>query len=154
MAKGVEEKDPKVSKRTLQFDLFAHLSYMAAISTAGVPRSALFEYASKLPYATSEYFKNITFLARRLNIDYAEACRMEADKTKSPEVRGLLLRLAGALSSGEDETEFLNREAQISGETYGNQYGREVEALKKWTRRLRCASGGGGPHRDRGGKSP
>ena len=34
---------------------------------------------------------------------------------------------------GEDETEFLRREAELIGETYTNQYAREVEALKKWT---------------------
>ena len=126
-------KRVNTNKRTLQFDLFAHLSYMAAVATAGVRRSELFEYASRLPYVSSVYFKNITFMARHMNIDYAEACRMEADKTESPEVRGILLRLSGSLSSGETEVDFLRREAQIIGETYSNQYSREVESLKKWT---------------------
>ncbi len=123
----------RTNKRTLQFDLFAQLSYMSAVATAGVNRSDLFEYASRLPYASARYFKNITFVARNLNVDYAEACRMEADATDSEEVRGLLLRMAGSLASGEDETDFLKRESQVIGESYGNQYAREVEALKKWT---------------------
>ena len=130
---GAQARRPKTSKRTLQFDLFAHLSYMAALASAGVTRSSLFEHAAKLPYVSSKYFKNINFLSRKLNIDYAEACRMEADNANSPEVKGLLLRMAGSLASGEDEKEFLRREAEIIGETYGNQYAREVESLKKWT---------------------
>ena len=121
------------SKRTLQFDLFAQLSYMAALATAGVSRAVLFTKAAELPYVSSQYFENVTFIAKHMNIDYAEACRMEADRVKDPDVRGLLLRFSGALSSGEDETEFLRREAEIIGETYGNQYAREVESLKKWT---------------------
>ena len=122
-----------MSNRTLQFDLFAHLSYMAAVSTAGVPRGELFEFASQLPYASSQYFKNINFLVKNLNVDYAEACRMEAENADSPEVRGLLLRMSGSLWSGESEPEFLRREAEVIGEDYGNQYARQVEGLKKWT---------------------
>ena len=91
------------------------------------------KFASKLPYVTSQYFENIVFVATRMNIDYAEACRMEADRVKPPEVRGLLLRMAASLSSGEDVVVFFRREAEIIGETYANQYGREVESLKKWT---------------------
>jgi flagellar protein FlaJ len=41
--------------------------------------------------------------------------------------------MAGALSSGEDEAEFLRREAEIIGESYGNLYERDVETMKKWT---------------------
>ena len=58
---------------------------------------------------------------------------MEADRAKLPLVKGLLLRLAGSLQSGEDEKEFLLREAHIIGEEYTNRYAREVESLKKWT---------------------
>ncbi len=119
--------------RTLQFDLFAQLSYMSAVATAGVTRAALFQYAAQLPYSSSGYFRNIHTLAKKLNIDYAQACRMVAEKTREPDVRSLLLRLSGSLASGEGEGEFLRREAEIIGETYGNQYERDVESLKKWT---------------------
>ena len=134
--KSEERKAKKrlnTNQRTLEFDLFAQLSYMAAISTAGVPRAKLFEYAAELPYVSSSYFKRINIVARKLNLDYAEACRMEAERTRSPELRSLLLRMSGSLSSGEDETKFLRREAETVAEVYGNKYGREVEALKKWT---------------------
>ena len=121
------------SQRNLQFDLFAQLSYMAAVATAGVSRRELFEYAAGLPYASAHYFNDVSELAQKMNIDYAEGCRLIADKAKSPEVRSFLLRMAGLLSSGEGETEFLRREAEITGETYSNQYERDVETLKKWT---------------------
>lgn len=123
----------RTNKRTLQFDLFAQLSYMSAIATAGVSRNDLFEHAAKLPYSSAQYFKNVTFAARTLNVDYAQACRMEADATDSEDVRGLLLRLAGSLASGENETKFLKRESGVIGERYSNQHAREVESLKKWT---------------------
>ena len=128
-----EKRAPKPNTRALEFDLFAQLSYMSALSTAGVSRGDLFAYAAKLPYSTSVYFKKISVAAKKLNIDYAEACRIEAERTSAPDVRSLLLRLAGSLTAGEDETEFLRREAQVIGETYGNRYSREVESLKKWT---------------------
>ena len=121
------------SKRNLQFDLFAQLSYMAAVATAGVSRRELFDYASQLPYASSHYFNDVSVLAKKMNIDYAEGCRLVAANAKSPEVRSLLLRMAGAFSSGEDEAQFLRREAEIIGEAYGNRYERDVETMKKWT---------------------
>ena len=130
---GVEKKGPKPSKRNLQFDLFAQLSYMSAVATAGVSRSQLFQYASQLPYSSSVYFRSVHTLARRLNTDYAQSCRVMAEQTKEAEIKGLLLRMAGAMSSGEEEGEFLRREAEIIGEAFGNKYERDVESLKKWT---------------------
>lgn len=130
-----EKKKRKVasSQRNLQFDLFAQLSYMASVATAGVSRSELFEYASELPYASARYFRDIHMLARKLNIDYAEACTMISERTKNDDVRSLLLRMAGSLASGEDEGEFLQREAEVVGEAYTNQYDRDIESLRKWT---------------------
>ena len=129
----VADRKVNTNERTLKFDLFSQLTYMAAVSTAGVGRSELFRYAAALPYVSSKYFKNITFFAEKMNIDYAEACRMEADRVDKYEVRGLLLRMAGSLSSGEDETKFLRRESEIIGETYGNEYASDIESLRKWT---------------------
>jgi flagellar protein FlaJ len=132
-----EKKKPKkpiaVSQRNLQFDLFAHLSYMASIATAGVNRAELFEYASELPYSSSRYFRDIHMLARKLNIDYAEACTMVSERTKNGEMRSLLLRFAGSLASGEDEITFLKRESLVIGEAYTNQYERDIASLSKWT---------------------
>jgi flagellar protein FlaJ len=105
---------------------------MASVATAGVSRSELFEFAADLPYASSRYFKDIHILARKMNMDYAEACTVVAGRTSSDEVSGLLLRMAGSLSSGEHEIDFLRREAEVIGESYTNEYERDVEALKKW----------------------
>ena len=121
------------SQRNLVFDLFAQLTYMSSISTSGVSRSELFAHASNLPYSSSEYFRRVHLLAQKLNIDYAEGCRLVAEKTDIPEVKSFLLRFAGSLSSGEDEDEFLLREAESLGASYGNQYERDTESLKKWT---------------------
>ena len=130
-----EKKKPvrkQSSGRNLQFDLFAQLSYMSSISSSGVSRSELFDYASRLPYSTSAYFRRIYLLATKLNIDYAEGCRLVAERTSVPEIKSHLLRLAGSLSSGEDESEFLMREAEHIANVYQNQYDRDVESLKKW----------------------
>ena len=125
-------KRPTPSGRNLQFDLFAQLSYMSSVATAGISRRELFELAASLPYASAKYFADINALARKLSIDYAEACRMVAERAEQIEVSSLLMRMAGSLAAGETEDEFLQREAEIIGETFGNQYNRDVEALKKW----------------------
>ena len=125
-------RGPTSSKRNLHFDLFAHLTFMASVATAGVSRSELFEFASELPYASSRYFREIHILARKMNMDYATACTVVAGRAKNQEVTSLLLRMAGSLSSGEHEVDFLRREAEVIGESYTNRYERDVEALKKW----------------------
>ena len=77
-----ETKARNTNQRTLHFDLFAHLSYLAAVATAGITRSQLFEAAANLPYVTSKYFRSINVVASKLNIDYAEACTLEAGRTR------------------------------------------------------------------------
>ena len=127
-----KEKQPTSAARNLQFDLYAQLSYMSSIATSGVSRAELFEYASNLPYSSSHYFKTVHMMAQKLNVDYAEGCRMVSEQTDIEEVKSFLLRLAGAMSSGEDEAEFLLREATVRGESFGNIYERDTEGLKKW----------------------
>ena len=70
-AKAKERKRLQSHPRYLQFDLFALLTYMSAISSARVSRSELFKYASQLPYSSAQYFRNVYILAEKLNIDYA-----------------------------------------------------------------------------------
>ena len=128
-----QAKIPASSEKYLLFDMFAHMTYMASIATAGIPRSELFDYSAKMPYSSAKYFHEVQFLAQKVNIDYAEACRMVAGRTKLEEVRGFLLRLSGALTSGEDEEEFLLRESEAMADNFANRYERDVESLKKWT---------------------
>jgi flagellar protein FlaJ len=128
-------KNGKVAFNTdfLPVDLFCQLAYMSSLATSRLPRNLLFDYAAKLPYTSSRYFTEVNFMAKRLNYDYSEACRMVGERTKETEPKALLLRMSGSLSSGETESEFLQREAYVLGEKYGEDYERRVDALKRWT---------------------
>lgn len=120
-------------ERQLRFDMFMHLSYMASLATAKVSRNRLFAEAAKLHLSSTVYFRDIQALADKLAIDYAEACRMVAERSSNPDMAALLLRIGGSLNSGEEEAEFLAREAAALGEQYSAHYERDVESLKKWT---------------------
>jgi len=106
---------------------------MSALATSELPRSQMFEYASRLGFTSSVYFRKVHFLAKKLNYDYSEACRMVGEKTKEAEPKAILLRMSGAMASGENEALFLKREAEVMGETYGDEYERQVSILAKWT---------------------
>ncbi len=126
-------KDKTKDKEYLNPDLFAQMTYMAAISSSGLARNQIFNNAAQLPYSSSSYFKDITSMVQRLNYDYPEACRIVGEKTMEPEPRAILLRMAGTLMAGEPEHIFLAREAHVQGETYGNAYERDLQTLKSWT---------------------
>jgi flagellar protein FlaJ len=122
-----------VSERELFFDLFTQISYMAALATARVSRAEMFGRAARLKLATTEYFLEIYTLANRLGLDYAEACRVVGERVKNHDVSELLLRMAGSLNAGEEEGEFLTREARTMADRYETQYEADIESLKKWT---------------------
>ena len=124
--------DKTQDKDYLSLDLFSQMTYMAAISSAGLARSQIFESAAQLPYSSSSYFKEVNFLVHKLNYDYPEACRVVGENTDDPDPRAILLRMAGTLSSGEPEHIFLAREAFVQGETYSNAYERDLQSLKSW----------------------
>ncbi len=135
-AKGKEDKPEKQKSKNLELldmDFYCQLTYMAAIATSGISRSGLFEHAARLPYVSASYFKRVTFVAKAFNHDYAEACNIVGQLTKEPEVKALLLRLSGALASGEDIAVFLERESQVFSESYGDRYERGLDILGKWT---------------------
>lgn len=117
----------------LDLDLFSQMSYMAAISSAGLARSQIFKSAAQLPYYSSTYFRQVNFLVHQLSYDYPEACRVVGERTQEPTPRAILLRMAGTLSSGEPEQIFLSREAFVQGESYGNTYERNLQTLKTWS---------------------
>ncbi len=136
--KSVGEKRKKSGKwspdlQMLHYDFFCHLTYMAAISTSGISRSGLFTYSAKVPLMSSHYFQKINVVARAFNHDYAESCRIVGEATKEPDVKALLLRLSGALASGEDIAAFLEKEAEVASERYSDRYEAAIESLKKWT---------------------
>jgi len=128
------QKSPKkADKELLEVDFFCQLAYMAAIATSGISRSGLFYHAARLPYSATKYFRRVDFVAKMFNHDYSQACRIVGEKTKEPEIKALLLRLSGALSSGEDIAGFLSRESKVLSETYGSNYERRLDLLKKWS---------------------
>lgn len=116
----------------LGFDLLYQLTHLSALAAAGIPRNQMFRRASELPCSTSGYFHDIDRLAETMNYQYAEACRVVGESAKEQEVKSLLLRLSGSLSTGEPAAEFFNREANIQAEAYGNCYEDKLESLKKW----------------------
>ncbi|NLE09717.1 MAG: archaellar assembly protein FlaJ [Dehalococcoidales bacterium] len=133
---SVPETDPdkeKANEELSDMDFFCQLSYMAAIATSGISRSGLFSRAAELPYTSAKYFKQVDFVAKAFNHDYSEACNIVGQTTKEPEVKELLLRFSGALSSGEDIASFLERESDVVSESYGNKYGRQLDSLTKWS---------------------
>jgi archaeal flagellar protein FlaJ len=123
----------KPDQKALSFDLFTHISYMASMATAKASRDVMFEYAASLNLASTPYFVDINTLVNRLKYDYSEACRAIADRTENHDVSSLLLRMSGSLSSGEDEEEFLTREAAVMAELYRATYETNIESLRKWT---------------------
>ena len=132
------EKKQKSSKwspdlQMLHYDFFCHLTYMAAISTSGISRSGLFTYSANVPLMSSHYFRKVNVVARAFNHDYAESCRIVGESTKEPDVKSLLLRLSGALASGEDIPSFLEKEAEVASEKYSDRFEGAIESLKKWT---------------------
>ena len=110
---GSSNKQLKLNNDLLKSDLFCHLTYMSALATSELPRSQMFEYACRLGFTSSVYLRKVHFLAKKLNYDYSEACRMVGEKTKEAEPKAILLRMSGAMASGENEALFLKREAEV-----------------------------------------
>jgi flagellar protein FlaJ len=127
-----KKKEESFDSLLLEVDFFCQLAYMAAIATSGVSRSELFYHASKLPYSATRYFRRVDFVAKMFNHDYSQACRIVGEKTPDPAIKAFLLRFSGALSSGEDVTGFLSRESAVFSESYGNNYERKLDLVKKW----------------------
>lgn len=132
-ARTTEEESVRTNERELKYDLFTQISYMASLATAKVSRDVLFTRAASLNLSSTPYFQEINTLVERLSYDYAEACRAVSDRVKDHEVSTLLKRMAGSLNSGEDQAEFLTREAAALAEIYVAEYERDVESLRKWT---------------------
>ena len=130
---GRVRSKPKIDKKQLRFDLFTHVSYLASLATAKASREVLFTRAAGLNLESSSYFAEINTLVNRLKYDYSEACRAVADRVDVEEVSSLLIRMSGSLASGEDEAEFLTREAAVLAELYQAEYEQKVESLRKWT---------------------
>ena len=116
----------------LSFDLMSNLTYMAALATGGPERDVILEWTIRQDYKTVTFFRQVLLLTKRLGFEYARAFRLVARKAGALSVKNLLLRFAGAISSGVSEAEFLAEEARVEREQYINSYYRGLEALTKW----------------------
>lgn len=118
----------------IESDLLFLQTYMAAISTADIKRDQIFEHASeKKEYVVSKYLKKVFLLVKNLGYEYSKACKLMAKKVKNPMLKNFFGGLAIALSSGEEEKEFLRSEMDTMVTIYSNKYELDIESLKKWT---------------------
>src|SRR5512147_2493000 len=116
--KGDKKKEASFDPELLAMDFYSMLAYLSAVATSGIARDKLVYYAAKLPYIAARYFRKVDFVAKMFNHDYPQACRIVGEKTTEPDIKAFLLRFSSALSSGEDVSSFLSREAQLFVETY------------------------------------
>ncbi|MBI5653183.1 MAG: type II secretion system F family protein [Chloroflexi bacterium] len=115
------------------FDLYYQLTYMSATAAAGVSRGKVFELARHLPCPPARFFKEIDETVANLRFNYPDAVHMVGERVKTEDVKTFLLRLSDALRSGEPLPGFLERESNVLGDSYGNDYETKLESLKKWT---------------------
>ncbi len=115
------------------FDMFYQLTYMSAMSAAGISRAKIFEIAAQSKSNAAAYFAAVNTLVDEFRYDYAEACRSIGLQSKSENMKTFLLRLSDALRSGEPLAEYLAREASVTSEDYENGYERDLEGLKQWS---------------------
>ncbi|MBI4282201.1 MAG: hypothetical protein HY672_01770 [Chloroflexi bacterium] len=117
----------------LSFDLLCNLTYMAALATSYASRDRIMEHAVKQAFKTGVYFNLVYLLAKRLGFVYTRAFQLVAKRAKAETVKGLLLRFASAIESGESESDFLTQEARVEREVYTAAYLRQLDSLQKWT---------------------
>lgn len=114
-------------------DLLFLLTYMSSLSTAHLSRDKIFTMASETKYSPSKYFRMIRDLAQKWHYDYATACELVAEKIKAERVKKLFHRLANAISAGEPDREFLEREWKAFKTIRKDEYDRSLESLRKWS---------------------
>lgn len=116
----------------LSFDLITNLNYMAALATGDTPRDVIFEHVMDQPFETAICFKQVYLMTKKLGFEYSSSFQLVSQKAGAENVKSLLLRFAGSISSGESESEFLAQEAAVEREQYISRYNRAVETLQKW----------------------
>lgn len=114
-------------------DLLFLLTYMASMSTAHLSRDKIFKMASETKYFPSKFFAMVCDLAQKWHYDYATACELVAEKIKLERVKKLFNRLANAISAGEPDREFLEREWKAFKTVRKDEYDRNLESLRKWS---------------------
>ncbi|MHC1635616.1 MAG: archaellar assembly protein FlaJ [Candidatus Methanospirareceae archaeon] len=120
-------------EQVMVLDLLNTLTYMSSIATADITRDKIFELTSQQDGITPKYIRKIYLLVKNYGYEYTRACKIVAEEARHPALKDFLTRLANALSTGEDEEEFLSSEVDRLVEVYTNKYERDIETLKKWT---------------------
>ena len=133
-SKSSRKRPAKVSSdnAAISFDLLSNLTYMAALATGGSDRDTILKWAIKQDFKTGTFFRRVYLLSKRLGFEYTRSFRMVAAKASASSVKNLLLRFAGAISSGVSEADFLAEEARVERDLYINAYYRSLETLTKW----------------------
>ncbi|MCS7118767.1 MAG: archaellar assembly protein FlaJ [Archaeoglobaceae archaeon] len=114
-------------------DLLFLLTYMASLSTAHLSRDKIFAMASETKYSPGKYFAMVRDLTQKWHYDYATACELVAERIKAERVKKLFNRLANAISAGEPDREFLEREWKAFKTIRKDEYDRSLESLRKWS---------------------
>ena len=96
---------------------FSLLTYISAVAGAGLGRDALLENTLRQDNQLVVYFQRVFVLAKSMGVEYYRAFALVGRKAKAARVRSLLLRLAGAVASGEGEKETID-EAAMDRATY------------------------------------
>ena len=133
-SKSSRKRPGKVSSdnAVISFDLLSNLTYMAALATGGPDRDTILEWSIRQEFKTGAFFRRVYLLTKRLGFEYTRSFRMVSAKAGADSVKNLLLRFAGAISSGVSEADFLAEEARVERELYINAYHRSLETLTKW----------------------
>ena len=116
----------------LSADLLANLTYMSAIASSQASRDKILDLASRQPFTTAVYFRQVYLLSKKLGLEYSRAFQIVAKKAGAANVSALLLRFANSISSGESEEKFLITQAKVEREIYFGQYHRQLDSLQKW----------------------
>lgn len=128
------EKLKKIREEMLSDnDLLFLLTYMSSLATAHLSRDKIFTMASETKYYPSRYFRMVRDLAQKWHYDYATACELVAEKIKAERVKKMFNRLANAISAGEPDKEFLEREWKAFKTVRKDEYDRNLESLRKWS---------------------
>ncbi len=117
---------------SLSFDLYSNLTYMAALSVGVPSRDVMLAKAITQNFVTGVFFRQVYLLSKRAGFEYARAFRLVSRKAHAESIKNLLLRFAGAINSGVEESEFLLEEAHVESEQYNSSYLRSLETLSKW----------------------
>ncbi len=117
----------------LGYDLVTQLTYMTNLALSSASRDRILEKTGQQRLKTVSPFLQVYQAVKRLGVEYVAAFQMVANTTRSKLLKGLLLRFAGALSSGDSEVSFLSAELRVELERFEEHYERSLESLRKWT---------------------